>query len=205
MNYDTIPSADIIEKTAEALRGRGIEVFIVADRVEALAKVKELITKGASVSNGSSRTLEEIGFVDYLKSGTHGWDNLHAAVLAEKDPAKQAQLRNTSIFASYYLGSVHAIAQTGEMIIASASGSQLPSVVFTSPNLIFVAGAQKIAPTYEDAMKRLREYVVPLENKRMKEVGMGGTTLSKMLTFEREPAFTGRKIRVILVKEKLGF
>ena len=205
MDYNTIPTADIIEKTAAALRERGVEVTIVADRIEALAKVKELVPKGASVNNGSSVTLGEIGFVDYLKSNAHGWNNLHAAVIAEKDPAKQAQLRNASLFADYYLGSVHAVAQTGEMIIASASGSQLPPIVFTSKNLIFVVGAQKIQPTYEDAMKRLREYVVPLEDARMKSGGMGGTVLAKIFTFEREPAFMGRKVRVILVGEKLGF
>ena len=205
MNYDMIPSADIIEKTANALRERGVEVFGAVDRAEALAKVKELIPNGASVNNGSSRTLEEIGFIDYLKSDAHRWNNLHAAVVAEKDPVKQAQLRNASIFADYYLGSAHAIAQTGEMIIASASGSQIPPIAFTSRNLIFVVGAQKIAPTYDDAMKRLREYVVPLEDKRMKDAGMGGTVLAKILTFNREPAFMGRAVRVILVKEKLGF
>lgn len=200
-----IPSAEIISKTAAALRERGVEVFIVSDRNEALAKIKELIPKGASINNGSSRTLEEIGFVDYLKSGAHEWNNLHAAIIAEKDPAKQAKLRNSAFFAEYYLGSVHAIAETGEMIIASASASQLPHIVSTSPNIIFVAGAQKITPAYEDAMKRLREYVFPLEDKRMKDAGMGGTVLSKILTFEREPVFTGRKVRMILIKERLGF
>lgn len=205
MTYDTIKSAESIERTADAIRGRGSEVFIVADRAGALAKIQELIPKGASINNGSSRTLEEIGFVDYVKSDAHGWNNLHAAVVAEKDKAKQAPLRNAALFADYYLGSVHALAETGEMIVASASGSQLSPIAYTSQNLILVVGAQKIAPTYDAAMERLREYVVPLEDARMKEASMGGTVLSKILTIEHEPAFMGRTVRVILVKEKLGF
>ena len=135
----------------------------------------------------------------------NGFRDLHAAVLAETDPQKQKGLRNASLLADYYLGSVHALAQTGEMIIASASGSQLPPIVFTSPNLIFVVGTQKIQATYDEAMKRLQEYVVPLENERMKSTGAAGTMLAKIFTFEREPAFMGRKVRVILVKEELGF
>ncbi len=205
MPYDTIPNAEIITRTADALRERGVEVFIVNTHGEALEKIKELVPRGASVNNGSSRTLEEIGFIEYLKSDSHGWNNLHASIVAEKDPVKQAELRSKALFSEYYLGSVHAIAETGEMIIASASGSQLPHIAFTSPNLIFVAGAQKIAPTYDLAMKRLREHVVPLEDTRMKDAGMGGTVLSKIFTFEREPSFMGRKVRMILVKEKLGF
>lgn len=205
MNYDTIPSNDVIEKTATALRERGVEAIIVEGRIEALVKIKEIIPQGASINNGSSRTLEEIGFVDHLKTGGHVWNNLHAAVLIEKDPIKQAELRKAALFADYYLGSVHALAETGEMIIASASGSQLPAIAFTSKNLIFVVGAQKITPTYDEGMKRLHEYVFPLENERMKSIGASGTTLAKILTFEREPVFMGRIVRVIIVKEKLGF
>lgn len=205
MNYETIPSIDSIEKVAAAIRERNVEVLVVETGADALAKIKELIPAGASINDGSSTTLQEIGYVDYLKEGTHPWNNLHAAVVVEADPEKKAALRNASLFADYYLGSVHAIADTGEMIIASASGSQIAPIAFTSKNLIFVVGAQKISGSYDEALKRLREHVVPLEDARMKSVGMGGTVLSKIFTFEREPIFMGRTVRVILVKEKLGF
>jgi hypothetical protein len=200
-----MPEASIIEKTANAIGERGIEVIVVENGADALAKIKEFIPAGASVNNGSSITLRQIGFIDYLKDNQHGWNNLHEAIILEKDPEKQAALRKEAVFSDYYLGSVHAVTQTGELIIASASGSQLPHIVFTSQNLIFVVGIQKITPTYDDAIKRIREYVVPLEDVRMKEAGMGGTVLSKILTIENEPSFMGRKVRLIFVKEQLGF
>lgn len=205
MNYETLASAETIKRTVDALLKRGTEAVVVNNRAEALEKAKSFIPKGASVMNGSSRTLEEIGFVDYLKSGSHGWRNLHEEILAEKDTAKQAILRKQAVLADYYLGSVHAVAETGEFIIASNSGSQLPYIVFTSPNLIFVVGAQKITPSLDTAMHRVRDYVLPLEDKRMREVGMGGSAISKLLVFEREQAFMGRKVRIIFVNEKLGF
>jgi len=205
MIYDAIPNDNNVSKTADALRERGMEVFIVNDRSEALEKIKSLISVGASVMNGSSRTLEEIGFIDYLKSGKHGWKNLHEEILAEKDPAKQMILRRQSVLSDYYLGSVHAVAQTGQLVIASNSGSQLPHIVFTSPNLIFVVGLQKLTPSLDAALSRVREYVLPLEDKRMKDVGMGGSAISKLLIFEREQAFMKRKVNIIFIKEKLGF
>ena len=198
-------SEESIIKTQEALRTRGMDAVIVNTQAEALSKIKELIPSGASVNNGSSRTLEQIGYIDYLKTKTHGWNNLHAGIIEEQDEVKKVKLRNEALFSDYYLGSAHAIAETGEIVVASASGSQLPHLVFTSPNLILVVGAQKIVSNYEDAMKRVREFVVPLEDARMKEVGMGGTILSKILTIEHEPKFMGRTVTVILVKEPLGF
>lgn len=205
MNYETLASTETIKKTVDAFAKRGVVTVVVSNRADALKKVKSLIPKGASVMNGSSRTLEEIGFVDYLKSGDHSWKNLHEEILTEKDPAKQATLRRQAILSDYYLGSVHAIAETGQLVIASNSGSQLPHIVFTSPNLIFVVGAQKITQNLNAAIARVRGYVLPLEDARMKEVGMGGSAISKLLIFEREPTFMGRKVHVILVNEKLGF
>jgi L-lactate utilization protein LutC len=203
--YDTLANDSTIEKVKANLAERNIEAIVVATGADALEKIKELVPAGASINNGSSTTLNQIGWIEYLKSAPHGYNNLHATAIAETDLAKQKKLRNEALFADYYLGSVHAIAESGEMIIASASGSQLPPIVHTSPNLIFVVSTQKISPTYDEAMKRVQEHVVPLEDVRMKSVGMGGTVLAKILTFEREPAFMGRKVRVILVKEKLGF
>lgn len=205
MNYDQLASQQSIDKTIAALAERNVEAIAVEDRAAAMEKVKAFIPKGASVMNGSSRTLEEIGYVDYLKSDQHGWNNLHEAILAEQDKEKQAVLRKQSVISDYYLGSVHALAETGEMVIASNTGSQLPHVVYTSPNIIFVVGIQKIVPTLPDALKRLEEYVVPLEDQRMMQAYGAHTNQSKTLIFRYESPFNGRKIRMILVKEKLGF
>ena len=205
MNYETLATKDSAHFAVDALKKHGIEAILVENRRDALEKIKELIPAGASVMNGSSRTLEEIGFIEYLKSGNHEWKNVHEEILAEKDPVKQSALRKQAVLSDYYLGSVHAVAETGQMIIASNSGSQLPHLVYTSPNLILVAGTHKITTNLDEGLKRVREHVLPLEDKRMKEAGMHGSAISKLLIFEREPVFMGRKVYLILVNEKLGF
>jgi hypothetical protein len=205
MQYDQLASNENIEKTIAELAKHNIEAVTVENKAKALEKIKELIPAGASVMNGTSTTLMEIGFVDYLKAGNHGWNNLHEAILAEKDPAKQGQLRKESALSDYYLGSVHALAETGEFVIASNTGSQLPHIVYTSPNLLLVVGAQKIVPTLSDALKRLEEYVVPLEDERSKKAYGVPTSLNKILIFKGESPMVGRKIRLIIVKEVLGF
>ncbi|MDP2637073.1 MAG: lactate utilization protein [bacterium] len=205
MDYEALAKKEVVERVIGVFAERGVTAELVSNRVEALERVKTLIPQNASIMNGSSRTLEEIGFVDYLKAGQHSWNNLHQAILEEKDPQKQAELRKQSVLSDYYLGSVHGVAETGEMVIASNSGSQLPHIVFTSPNLLFVVGTQKIVPDLEAAIKRVREYVLPLEDKQMKSMGASGSAISKLLIFEKEPDFMKRTVRVIFVQEKLGF
>ncbi len=70
-----------------------------------------------------------------------------------------------------------------------------------------MAGAQKITPTLDEAVKRVREYVFPLEDARMKKVNGpdSGSMIGKLLIFEREAALLKRNITLILVKECLGF
>ncbi|HXA00900.1 MAG TPA: lactate utilization protein [Cytophagaceae bacterium] len=203
--YNKLASAERINAGEKALTANGFLPETVATGAEALARIQELIPKGASVMNGASRTLEEIGFIGYLKEGEHGWNNLHEAVLSEKDPAKQAELRKYSVVSDFYLGSVHALAETGELVIASASGSQLSHLAFTSPNLILIVGTQKIVPTLADAHKRIAEHVFPLEDARMKSMGYPGSLIGKELILHKEHPMMGRKVHVILVREKLGF
>lgn len=205
MEYNQLASAESIKTTIAKLAEHNIEGIEVKDKVEALAKVKELIPKGSSVMNGTSTTLAEIGYIDYLKEGNHGWNNLHEAILAETDPDKQAILRKESALSDFYLGSVHALSETGEFVVASNTGSQLPHIVFTSKNLIFVVGAQKIVPSLGEALNRLEQYVLPLENKRAMAAYGSPSAINKVVIFKGENAYLGRKVRVVIVKESLGF
>src|SRR6267142_798654 len=52
----------------------------------------------------------------------------------------------------------------GSLMIASNSGSQLPSEAYASPHVIFVAGAQKIVKDIDEGFKRIYEHTLPLES-----------------------------------------
>lgn len=205
MDYNALASKESVVKTMAALNAHGIEVFEVETGAEALEKIKELIPKGASVMNGASKTLKQIGFVEYLKAGQHGWNNLHEAIVVEKDRVRKMALRKQAVLSGYYLGSVHGLAENGEFVIASNTGSQLPHIVYTSPNLLLVVSTKKIVPTLADAMRRLENHVLPLEDKLIMEKFGVHTMMSKVVIFRRENPVMGRNVRMILVNEDLGF
>jgi hypothetical protein len=203
MDFSKLASDETITKTVASLEKRNVTTFVVNDRVAALAKLKELLPDGAELSTASSTTLEEIGFIDILTSKQHPWKNLKDAIVAETDKAKQDDLRRRSVLADYFLGSVHAVTEAGEILDASASGSQTPGYAFTSPHVIWVVGTQKIVADFNTARQRIGEYVVPLEDARMKKLGYPGTRLMKLLTIFGD--FNPQRYTMILVKEKLGF
>lgn len=203
MAWDKIPSDEIIMKTVEAVRSRGIDVIIVTSGKEAFERIKKMIPNNAEISNGSSTTLKEIGFVECLKEGKHKWKDLHETVLKEHDAEKQADLRRKMVTAQYFLGSVNAIAETGELVACDATGSRVSAYPFAAKRLILVAGAQKIVPTLMDAMTRVREYVYPLEDKRMQEMYGAHSAFGKWVIIEKE--LNRGRITLFLVKERLGF
>src|SRR5215211_7811922 len=206
MAYDSLPAPEHVQRTLEAVNAHGIHAELVETKEASLERVQSIIPPGAVVMTGGSVTLQQIGFEALLISGRHPWRNFKADLLAEKDPAKQSALRRQGTLAEFYLGSVNALAESGELVFASGTGSQLPAYAYSSRNVIWVAGVQKITPTLDDALRRVREYVLPLEDERQKNFGnKTGSYIGRILIFEYEPAFLRRNLTLILVNQILGY
>jgi hypothetical protein len=206
MDYAALPTPERIHQTIESVKARGINAELVDTKEDALARIQAVIPEGAVVMTGGSVTLQQIGFEALLISGEHPWRNFKADLLAEKDPAKQSAMRRQGTLSEYYLGSVNALAETGELVFASGTGSQLPAYAYSSRNVVWVVGVQKITPTLDAALRRVREYVLPLEDQRQKSLGnKAGSFIGRILILEREPSFLRRNLTLILVNQVLGF
>jgi hypothetical protein len=192
-----------IERTVAALEERGVHTILVGDRQAALAGVLELLPPGASIAHGSSTTLRQIGLVDHLGRPDSGYRYLNAEWQAQDDPARRARLRAAlSVESDYFLGSVQAICETGQVVSVDATGSRSAFYVYGPPHVIWVAGINKLVPTLDDALHRVREVAFSLEDQRMRQTVGIGSSIGKLVIYERERP--GR-ITLILVGEPLGF
>jgi len=204
--YVSLVDRGLLEKTVKAVEARGITAELVETRLDALSELKKLIPPGSAVMTGASATLKEIGFEAELADQSRIWNYLKPGIFAEKDSAKQLELRRRAILADYFVGSVQAVAETGEIVAASGSGSQLAPYVYSSAHVIWIVGGQKIVPDLEAAMRRVREYCVPKVAEMAREMGRPELgALGKILVFEREMPYTSRSIHLIIVNETLGF
>jgi len=204
MDFNQLATKETVEQVIENLKNRGITAILVETKEQALEKIKELIPEGVSIMTGSSTTLDQIGFTDLLISKNHPWKNLKDEILNESDTQKRNELRKNSVLADYFLGSVHAVTKKGEILVASASGSQIPSYAFSSDNVIWVVSTKKIVNNLDEAFQRVKEHIYPLENQRMKNAGYEGSIIGKWFILERE-ILPNRKITLIFVNKDLGF
>lgn len=200
---DQQPDDETIESTVESLESNGFEVVVADSADEALDTVQSQIPEGASVMNGHSTTLEEIGFVDYLTEGDHDWESLPDEIWSIDDDAERQAARRASQTADYFLGSVNAISETGELVAADRSGSRIGAYPFAAGKVVIVSGVNKIVPTLDDALDRLESVAYPLENERAKEAYGVESAIAKQLVFRQE--LDEGRTTVVLVRESLGY
>jgi hypothetical protein len=201
---DPMPLADAvaIQRTVEALRARNIDTVVVENGAAAKAKLIEMVPEGAELFHNTSETLDAIG---YTACVTHNprYKNLHDAMAAATDPAQQRELRRLSTVAEYFIGSVQAITEAGEVVVASSTGSQIGAYVYGAKYVILVAGTQKICPTLADAMVRVRGYTLERHDRWLEAMGRAATPIGKLAVIEKETV-PGR-IRLLLIPESLGW
>lgn len=192
-----------LEALALKMKERNFEVEVVVSKKEALEAVKNSLPDGGEVMTGSSTTLNEIGLMDYLNSSDSKLISLQERIGQENDEQKRQEMRRKSVTADYFISSVNAVTEDGVLLAVDATGSRVGAMPFAAKKLILVIGAQKITKNLDEAMKRIREYVLPKENKRAMEVYGMGSMFGKWVIIEKETSPS--RIKVILVEESLGF
>lgn len=199
--FSTPASDERVAAVAAALSARGLEVFVVDSRAAAKEKVLELIPEGAQVFTGQSATNREIGLFDAIdESGRY--DAVRPQI-AKLDRATQSkEIRRLTATPDFIVGSVHAITESGQVVVASFGGSQLAPYVSGAGQVIWVVGTQKIVKDLDEAFERIEKHSLPLESERLMKVFNVPSAINKMLIVNGERA--GR-ITVILIKEALGF
>ncbi len=200
-NTKTADAASI-QRTIEALAARNIEAILVNSGEEALARLKELVPEGSEVFVNTSETLSTIGYTAYMH-GNDRYANLHDQMMALPDLAEQREFRRKTTTADYFVGSVQAIAETGEIVVASGSGSQIGAYSYGAKRLILVAGTQKICPSLAEAEARTRGYTLGRHDRWLEDQGREAAPIGKYLVMEHEP-MAGR-ITLVLIPETLGW
>jgi LUD domain len=195
-------TAPRLERAAAALAAHGFTVEILDDAAAARVRIKDLIPTGASVFTGASETLRLAGIEEDINVGGR-YDAIRARGQAMNRATQLAEIWRLMSTPDIIVGSVHAVTETGSLVIASASGSQLPGYAGGSRRAIWVVGAQKVVPDLRTALRRVEEHCLPLESGRAMKVYGRPSAINRLLILNAEPE-PGRGI-VLLLREAIGF
>jgi len=206
--YSKAVSDDVVKKTIKSLETLGHKVSIVDSAADAVKLLGGLIPDGSSIGVGGSITLEEIGFIDYLKNRTNvkNYRALALDLMAKNDWAGSAAVRREGMSADYFFSSVSAVAETGEIVGADATGTRVGGWVNAAKNLVLVVGTNKIVADYDAAVKRLREYQLPLESARCRIVYKAPkSNITNIVSIMSGNPYAKERIHVVFVKGAWGY
>ncbi len=194
--------AQRLERAAAALREHNFAVDILDDAAAARTRIKELIPEGANVFTGASETLRLSGIDDDINASGR-YDAVRPRGLALDRATQMDEIRRLIASPDVIVGSVAAVTETGSLVIASASGSQLTGYSGGSAHAIWIVGAQKVVPDLSTALRRVEEHCLPLETERALEVYGLPSAINRLLILNAEP-YPGRGT-VLLLRESIGY
>lgn len=191
-----------LQRVAAALEANNFVVEILDDVAAARTRIKDLIPEGASVFTSSSETLRLSGIDEDINTGGR-YRALKPRVLAMDRATEADEIRRLLASPDVVVGSVAAVTETGSLVVASATGSQLPAYSGGAAQAILIVGAQKVVPDLGTALRRLEEYVYPLEDARAQKVYGSPSAINRVLVLNGELRSGNRT--VLLLREAIGF
>jgi hypothetical protein len=191
-----------IERVVHALEANGIHAIIAKNGEEARRIFFELIPEGAEVFLGASVTLETLGIKDEVDTSGR-YEALRPKMFAMDRATQGREIRKLGGAPDYAAGSVHAVTEEGQVLIASNTGSQLGPYASGAGHVIWVVGAQKIVKDLNEGFRRIYEYDLPLETEHMRQLYNAPTSVNKVLVVNRE--IRPNRTTMILVKEEVGY
>lgn len=193
-----------VKKNLEA-RGFRVNTFETA---QAAADYLNEAIDGVSVGFGGSITLDQMGLYERLAS--------HNSTVWHWKTDDQSAARQQAMTADMYITSVNGLAKTGELINIDGVGNRVGATLFGHKKVWFVAGRNKLASTYDEALWRARNIAAPKNAQRLQKktpCAVKGDRCYDCKSPDRIcrglvvlwEAMAGTEMEVVLIDEELGF
>ena len=189
-----------LEAVAERLRARNFEVVIVDDGAAAKAEVLSRVPEGSQVHSGKSKTLEDAGIFDEFMNNEN-YDFIRRRTMKMDRNTQRDEMRKAGAAPDIMVNSAHAVTETGQIVMTSATGSQIGPIASGAGRLILVIGSQKVVPDLDTAFRRIGDYVIPYEEDRL-NVAHGVAKMNRTLILGGD--HTPGRTTIILVRQPIG-
>ncbi len=148
-------------KIKENLEKRGYQVSCFETAREAAEYMDAQIDR-KTVGFGGSVTLDQMGL--YEKLALHNDVRWHWRIPEGKT---ERDMRVEANEAEIYVSSVNGLAETGEIINIDGTCNRVAAIFYGHEKVFLVAGENKIAKDYDNALYRARNVASPLNAKRL--------------------------------------
>ena len=194
------------------LNKRQMDGYYLKTAKEAVELALTFLPDHPTVGFGGSMTLVQTGLLDALKAdpSVKLLDRETAQTAAEKE-----EIYRRHLLADTYFMSSNAITTDGELINIDGFGNRVAALIFGPKEVVILAGMNKIVPSVEEGVNRVRNTATPPNCMRLNKqppcasTGICSGCLSagcicNQIVVTRRSGQKGR-IKVLLIGEHLGF
>jgi len=210
-NYWTIRLAEL--KTA--LEGNNFEVHLAADPAAAHAIVVDEIlpkTGARSVGFGGSLTAVGTGLFHTLKSRP---DIALIDTLDKQVPPEELmERRRKSLLVDLFITGSNAVTEDGQLVNLDMLGNRVAALTFGPKHVVVIVGRNKIVPSLEEAMFRVKNIAAPANAMRLdkKTPCVKTSYCEECKSPDRicnswaitEKSFPKGRVKVVLINQELG-
>lgn len=151
-----------LRTAAKAFEKNGFDVTVCDTLDEARTAILDIVKQEQPkvVSMGDSMSLRATGAVDEVMA----LDGVEFINGFDKDMPRPERmvLRRQALMCDLFMTGVNAITSKGQLVWLDMIGNRIAPVAFGPKTVIIVAGRNKITPSIEEAMSRIRSYAAPL-------------------------------------------
>jgi hypothetical protein len=205
-----------LERCRQALKKNNFEVFMAADTQSAGAIFLNDILPGIEVKTaawGDSMTMLATGVLDAVRSdpGIQLIDPFDP----QASPEERLERRRQALLTDLFFTGSNAVTETGLLVNLDMVGNRVAGITFGPRHVVLFIGRNKIVPTLDDAMQRIKNYAAPanaIRHPGLKTpcVKTAACTDCKARTASATPgasrknAFPKGRIKIILINQDLG-
>ena len=157
MGYKSQAYENQAKSIIKNLEKRNMKGYYCETGAKALELVRSILPKGAVVTNGGSETLLETGIMDLIRRDDYEYIDRKSA----KTPEESRALYGRIVTADYFLMSTNAITREGELINVDGVGNRVACLINGPEHVLVIAGMNKVVPTLEDGIRRVRNIAAP--------------------------------------------
>ncbi len=151
-------------KTIRNLEKRFMKGFYFETSQEAVKAICDMIREGDIVGMGGSETILQTGLIGELrKLNINLLDRYKEGVSKEEVD----RMRRESLLSDVFISSTNAITTDGKLVNQDGTGNRVACMIYGPKKVIIIAGVNKIVPTVDDAIKRIKRKAAPLNSIRV--------------------------------------
>ncbi len=163
MQYRVWLNEQIGHRTIVNLKKNAFQAHFAANTNEASDLILDMVKDYNSFGFGGSSTTRKLDLPDILeKEGKTIYDHWNPPA-----DATDMEMRLKQGRAECFICSANAISETGEIINVDGVGNRTNAMTFGCPNVIIIAGINKVTRDLESGIRRIKEIAAPMRAKSL--------------------------------------